>query len=124
MSNKTLLEYSKHIVPMFRTLSEFKEELKIFKEEDDKCLELIDQIKQLQDELTIYLEEQEESKLILNKIAAINTDINLAVKSAKNGTSLKAPQLKSYFAARAKEDAVDKAIEKGELFSTLNKELE
>lgn len=122
MTNK-LQAYNQEIQPLLRTVNEFKDALKAFKETDEKALKLIEAIKDAQEELKLYLEDNTTSKDILDNIKEHTKEFGLAVKAAAKGSAYKVNQLKPYFVARSKEDAVEKAVDKGQLFDELNKEL-
>lgn len=120
----TLAEYNKEIVPMFRQLNELKQQLKEFKLNDEKSLEFADEVKGVHDAWVQYLESTEEGGKLLSQIHALQEDIKQAVASAKGKTPFKKAELKTFFAARAKEKGVEKVITKGELFGLIDHQLQ
>jgi len=123
MTTNKLQAYNQEIQPLLRTINGFKEDLKEFKETDEKALKLAEAIKDAQEELKLYLEDNTTSKDILENIKEHSKEFGLAVKGAAKGTAYKVKDLKPYFVARSKEDAVEKAVDKGQLFEELNKEI-
>lgn len=120
--NQQLVEYNKEIQPLIRDLIKQKELLKDFVESDEQCIEHASYVKDAQEVLKSIIEESEDGKEILQKIKDIDNDIKQAVKGAARGTPYKAAELKAYFMARAKQ-SVEKVVDKGDLFETLEKEL-
>lgn len=118
--NNTLLEYSREIVPLYIALNTKNEILKEWKADNAGVQKRLAEIKAAQDELKAYVEQTESG--LTREIKDVMMDISLAVKAAAKGTPFKAPTLKAYFAARAKEN-VSKVIEKGDAFAELDKEL-
>lgn len=122
MTNK-LQAYNQEIQPLLRTVNEFKEALKTFKETDGGAVKHLEDIKDAKEQLKLYLEGNVTSKDILDNIKEHTKEFGLAVKAAAKGSAYKVNQLKPYFVARSKDDAVEKAVDKGQLFDELNKEL-
>lgn len=116
-----LMAYSQEIAPMIRMLIKKKELLKDFKESDDKAIELTEAIKETQAEFKKYVEESEDGMMYLDEIKDIETEIKTAVKAAGKASNYKPKDLKAFFLARAKEDAVVKVIAKGDIFEDLKK---
>ncbi len=116
-----LTAYSQEIAPMIRNLIKKKELLKDFKESDDKAIELAEAIKSAQADLKKYVEESEDGMEYLDDIKAIEIEIKQAVKAAGKASNYKPADLKAFFIARAKEDAVVKVIAKGDIFEDLKK---
>lgn len=116
----TLIEYSREIGPKIRELLRKKEILGEWKKDDEQVAEYQQEIKNMQETLKGYIEDSESD--LVREIQALETDIKLAVKAASKGTAYKAPDLKAFLFARAKEN-VDKTVEKGELFVQLTQEL-
>ena len=119
-NNITLQSYNQEIQPNIRKLFEKQEALKEWAAENEKVLELKAQIKELQEELKAYVENTESQ--LVREISDLQTDIKLAIKGMSKGSAYKPAELKAYLFARAKE-AVDKTLEKAELFEALNKDL-
>ncbi len=116
----TLISYSQEIQPLIRALLQKQETLKEWAAEDSEVLKQKEAIKESQEILKQYIESKESE--LVQEINALSTDIKLACKAAAKGSPYKAADLKAFFTARAKE-AVDKVVDKGDLFFTLNKEL-
>lgn len=123
MTQNKLAAYNSEIQPLLRTVNEFKDALKGFKETDEKALKLIEAIKDAQEELKLYLEDNVTSKDILENIEEHTKEFGLAVKAAARGSAYKVPELKAFFVARSKDDAVEKAVDRGELFKELTVEI-
>ena len=115
-----LLSYSKEIQPNIRKLLEKKDALNEWKKEDEHVQDCLREIKELQENLKAHVEDKE--SVLVREIADLEIDIKLAIKAAVKGTNYKAPDLKDYLFARAKE-SVAKVIDKGDLFAELDKEL-
>lgn len=122
MTTNKIAAYNNEIQPMLKVLTGFKEDLKDFKETDEKALKLIQAVKDAQEELKAYLEDNPTSKDILDNIKEHTKEFGLAVKAAAQGSAYKVGELKAYYVARNKE-TVEDVIGKGDLFSDLNKEL-
>ena len=120
MTTNTLQSYNQEIQPNIRKLMEKQDALKEWAKENGKVLELKAQIKELQDELKAHIENTESE--LVREINDLQTDIKLAIKGMSKGSAYKPAELKAYLFARAKE-AVDKTLEKAELFEALNKDL-
>jgi hypothetical protein len=118
--NTTLLSYNQEIIPKFLALATAKEILKDRMSEDQVIQDFHQEIKDLQESIKAHLEDKEPD--LMREIKDLNTDIGLACKAAAKGTAYKAPELKAYFAARAKQ-SVEKVVTKGETFAELEKEL-
>ena len=119
-----LVEYSKEIAPMIRSLNELKASLKDFKDGNEEAQALAQAIKDAQQALKDFLETNEESSEILTKIKELENDVKQACRGAANGTNYKAAELKAFFTTRSKEDGVEKVKEKGVLFTELEEALE
>jgi len=116
----TLVEYSRELMPKFRTLAKKNEILKEWAAEDTTVLEYKVQIKALQDEMKAYIEETESE--LVREIKDLSTDIGLACKAAAKGSDYEAKDLKAYFKKRS-EDKVEEVVQKGVLFCELEQEL-
>lgn len=114
-----LVGYSQEIAPKIRDLIKKKLILKDFKESDEKAIELANIVKEAQADLKKYVEESEDGMEILDEIKSIENEIKQAVKSAGQASNYKPKDLKAFFVARAKEDAVVKVIEKGDIFKDI-----
>jgi hypothetical protein len=121
--SKALLAYSREIGPMIRDLLYQKELLKDFKESNEKAIELSENLSNSQADLKLFLDSNEGSQEIIRRIKELEEDLKLAVKAASKVCDFKPAELKAYFTARAKEDAVEKVIDKGEKFDTLEEML-
>ena len=119
-----LIEYSREVMPMVRKLADMKEELKSLKEDNQEVQVLLSNVKQAQEALAKYLETNDDVKQMLSDIKDVSKDIQQAVKRASKGSGYKPKELKDYFFARAKEDAVVKTVQKGKLFDALNEEID
>lgn len=119
----TLQEYSSEIQPKLRTMLKKQEILKEWATDDAEVIRRKQEIKDLQDSLKAYIEETESE--LVTEIKDLANDIKLACQAAAKASSglYKTADLKSYFTARAKEDGVTKVLEKGKLFTDLEKEL-
>jgi hypothetical protein len=116
-----LMGYSQEIAPMIRNLIKKKLILKDFKDSDERALELAELVKEAQAELKKYIEESEDGMEIIGDIKSIEREIKEAVQAAGKASNYKPKDLKAFFVARAKDDAVVKAIEKGTIFTDLKK---
>lgn len=116
----TLQEYNQEIQPALRTLFKKQEIIKEWAADDTFLNQKKAEIKAIQEEMKKYIEETESE--LTREINDIKTDVKLAVKSAAKASGYKPAELNAYFTARAKE-AVEKTLDKAELFSKLNTEL-
>lgn len=114
------MSYNQEIIPKFLALGTAKEILKDRMSTDEYVQECLQEIKGMQENIKSHLEENEPE--LTREIKDLSVDIGLAVKAAAKGTAYKVPELKAYFAARAKQ-SVSKVVEKGEVFAELEKEL-
>jgi hypothetical protein len=118
VSPEALIEYSREIVPMLKELIRQKDLLKDFKESDDVACELAVEVKEAKDKLDSYIENDEIAKSFIERIKEIELDIKVAVKGAARVCDFKPVELKAFFLARVKE-TVDKTVDKGIAFATL-----
>jgi hypothetical protein len=118
MTNK-IAAYCPEIMTLIREVAKRKDLLKDFRETDEHAQELEQLIKEAQEELKAYLETNDESKELLADIKTANTELKMAVKGAAVGSEFKVPMLMKYYAARAKDEAVEKTIKIGEAFAEL-----
>lgn len=119
-----LIEYSREIMPLVRKLQDSKDALKSYKDDNDKLTLLLKNVKDAQESLVTELKNDDDVQQMLAEIKDISKDIQQAVKAASKGSGWKPSELKQYFFARAKEDAVVKTIKKGALFDALNDEID
>lgn len=121
MNETNLMEYSREVMPLIRQLNKKKEILKDYKDghEDVKLLQT--RIKALQKELAETLEKDDDYKQINADVKEISVALKQALKSAAKASGFKAKNLKEYFQARAKEEAVKKTVEKAQRFTTFEK---
>lgn len=118
--SETLISYSREVVPMFIALNTANDILKEWKADEPTVQKILGEIKLLQESLKAYIEDTNSD--LVREIKDLQLDIKLAIQSAAKGTAYSAPELKGYFAARAKEKVGD-VVSKGELFSELEGEL-
>ena len=116
----TLQEYNQEIQPKLRSLFKKQEIIKEWQKDDATIAEYKQQIAEMNENIKAYTEDKEAE--LIREISDLQTDLKLAIKGAAKASGYKAPELKAYFTARAKE-AVDKTLEKAELFTQLNSEL-
>lgn len=118
-----LVEYNQEIQPILRNIEKKKELIKDFKTTDEKALKLQQNIKDMQEELKAYLESDDDIKAYMDEVAALTKDFKEASKLAARSVGKKPAIVSAYFKARCK-DNVDKIVEKGEIFNSLESELE
>jgi chromosome segregation ATPase len=126
--SEVLRSYTQEIMPKIRSLTEKKEELKAYLEENQDVLRLKNNVKAAQEELKLLYETDDTIKSLRDEIKDWNTEISEAIKGAARATKdttnpFKSKQLKDYYYARAKEekDVVVTTILKGRTFDQLNK---
>lgn len=119
-----LMSYSREIVPMARSIAEKKEALKDILEGDEEVAEHQRYVNDAKEALDSAILENEEYQKAAQALKELVTEFKQAVKGAAKGTDYKPAELTAYFNARAKDKAVEKTINKGELFVALNEELE
>lgn len=121
--NLKLVEYSREVVPMIKAIKEKKDAMKELVEGDEQAQDIVQAIKDLQGDLENYLLSIKGYEASSAALKELERDLGLAIKGAARGTSHKVPELKAYFTARAAE-ATQKVIEKGELFVSLDNEIQ
>ena len=116
----TLQEYNQEVQPNLRALFKKQEILKEWQKDDKIIAEYKQQIVDMNDNIKSYTEEKEAE--LTREINDLKTDIKLAIKAAAKASGYKPAELTAFFTARAKE-AVEKTLEKAELFNKLNEEI-
>ena len=116
----SLIEYSREVMPKFRTLAKKKEILKEWAADDEEIAQYKEQIKEMQENIKSYIEDKEAQ--LVREIKDLTTDIGLACKAAAKNSDYEAKDLKAYFKKRS-EDKVEEVVQKGVLFSGLEQEL-
>ncbi len=119
----TLIEYSREVMPLIRTIAQKKELMADFKASDEAYLKLLASVKEAQEACKEYLTKNDDYVAMVEETKEFEKELKLAVKAAARGTAYKPAELKAFFIARNKEEGVVKVICKGELFTTLDGEL-
>lgn len=121
--SKALLAYSQEIAPLVRLVAKKKDLLKDFKESDQGAIDLAEIVTAAQEALKAYIESTDDGKEIMQDIKDAENELKQAIKGAAKATEQKPADLKAFFVARSKDQAVKKVIDKGDKFETLNKAL-
>lgn len=121
MNETNLIEYSREVMPLIRQLNQKKEILKDYKDGNEDVKLLQERVKALQKELAETLEKDDDYKQVNADVKEISVELKQALKSAAKASGFKAKNLKEYFQARAKEEAVKKTVEKAQRFTTFEK---
>lgn len=131
-TNQALVEYSREIGPRVREIETKKQIIKDFKETDETAIALAEAVKVAQEALKAHVEK--ENFDILDEIKQLDKELKEAIKGAARATKdtdrpFTAGELKPYFVARnktveqGKEKPVDKVINKGDTFETLEQKI-
>ena len=97
-----------------------KDLLKDIKEGNPKIQKLLELIKEHQEEIKMLLAADLDHFTIEQELKELNKELKQGAKNAVKGTGFKAKQLIDFSQAKVKEDAVEKTVEKGQIFSALN----
>jgi hypothetical protein len=124
MNQTDLMLYSREILPMVRAIEAKKQELKEYKETNEEVARLQLQVKQAQEELANYLTKDDNVIEFTAELKDATKELKQALKSAARASGYKPAELKTFFFARAKEKAVEKAVEKGTLFVELTSKID
>lgn len=119
MNQVELIEYSREILPMVRAIEAKKQELKEYKEQNEQVVNLQQAVKNAKEELASYLAKDDNVIEFTAELKDATKELKQALKSAARASGYKPAELKTFFFARAKDKAVEKAVEKGELFVKL-----
>jgi len=117
---QALMEYSREIVPMIKELLKRKELYADFIASNDTAIDLTVAIKEAQGQLKDYLSKDEYAVELSNKLADGVNDVKQAIAGAAKVCDYKPAELLAYFSARVK-DSVSKVVDKGEVFSELER---
>lgn len=116
MNQVELIEYSREVMPMVRAIEAKKQELKEWKEGNEQVAALQQDVKDAQQALVNFLKKNDTVIEFKETLKDATKELKQALKSASKASGYKPAELKTFFFARTKEKAVEKVVEKGELF--------
>lgn len=118
--NNTLVAYSQEISPIIREIAKKKELLKDIAGSDEGAQELAQEAADVQEAYKSYLETIDGYSEVATELKELEKDLKEAISGAAKASDFKAAELKAFYLARNKEQAVKKTIDKGVLFEELN----
>jgi Mg2+ and Co2+ transporter CorA len=121
MNETNLIEYSREVMPLVRALQKKKELIKDCKDSDENVTTLQENVKCLQKKLDEILADNDDYNQLVSEMKEVSVELKQAIKSASRASGFKAQELKEYFFARAKQEAVEKTVKKAERFQAFEK---
>jgi cysteinyl-tRNA synthetase len=100
-------------------ISKLDELLKDIKESDEGAIKLSDKVKEAQEDLKAYLAANLDYFNLTNEKNELLKELKQGCKAATKNTAFKPAMLVAFLKATVKEEAVNKTIDKGQLFNSL-----
>ena len=115
----TIKTASQELKSLVTRIGKVDELLKDIRESDEGALKLSEAVKYAQEELKIYLAAHLDYFTLTNEKNELVKELKQGCKAATKNTAFKPAMLVAFLKAAAKEESVEKTIDKGQLFNSL-----